>query len=298
MRILNGKAIKALGAVFLLASLWFVGNAVSAHWQSLGDWRPTQSLWVSLAGLAAIYAASLFLLAEAWHRIVQLYGTEPRSRTFPSLTSTQLARYMPGNVAHLFGRAAWLHGRSLSNAGLLRATAVELCVTPTSALLALLILLPALVVGSSPILAAASICAALVLAAIWLGLTVVKPDGAGAKTWVRRLKGSLALSMLFMLILGSLFAAIGYLLGLSGGPILIAAAIVAWIVGYLAPGIPGGLGVREAVLIALLSGHGAPDTVVLASALLRLVTTSGEVICFLAGFGVARLVRGPDKVRA
>ncbi len=290
------KLVRAVGAVLMVAALWFLYQATYRHWTSLGNWRPTSEIWLGLAVLALLYGASQYLLAESWHRVAALYGTEPRRRTYPSLTSMQFARYLPGNVAHLLGRAAWLHGGSLSNVALMRATFIEICVTPTGALLALLLLLPVLVVSAPANIAYTSIVAPLVIGAICLTIELLKPEGVGCISWVGRLKFSLILSTLFMLIFGSIFAIIGQMLGLAGIEQLVAVAVMGWIVGYLVPGAPGGIGVREAVMVALLSGSEAADTVLLASALLRLVTMLGEAACFVSGFVFVRLM-GSIQVR-
>lgn len=61
------------------------------------------------------------------------------------------------------------------------------------------------------------------------------------------------------------------------------AAVIAWLIGYLTPGAPGGIGTREATLIALLWFLHQDDAVLIATALFRVVTTLGDVVLFLAG---------------
>ena len=60
--------------------------------------------------------------------------------------------------------------------------------------------------------------------------------------------------------------------------LLAVAFLTAWLAGFVVPGAPGGLGVREAILVAFLSAH-LPTADVLAFALAsRLVTTLGEIV--------------------
>lgn len=57
----------------------------------------------------------------------------------------------------------------------------------------------------------------------------------------------------------------------------------AWVIGFLAPGAPAGLGVREGLMLALLSfSYTAPDALLIVIAL-RLATTLGDILCFIAG---------------
>ena len=82
----------------------------------------------------------------------------------------------------------------------------------------------------------------------------------------------------------------------AGAPVLpIAAAAVgfaaAWVLGLITPGAPGGMGVREAILVvcfAPLVGDGEAFTIALA---LRLVSILGDGTAFLIGFAGDRLLR-------
>ncbi len=76
----------------------------------------------------------------------------------------------------------------------------------------------------------------------------------------------------------------------SGFPFLplCGAFAAAWVIGLLVPGAPAGLGVREGVLIALLGGVTGGAAGVAAISLLRVVTTLGDFLHFLAGTWLLR----------
>jgi uncharacterized membrane protein YbhN (UPF0104 family) len=67
----------------------------------------------------------------------------------------------------------------------------------------------------------------------------------------------------------------------------------AWTAGYLLPGAPGGLGVREAVSIALLTPILGAGTAVALSITMRLSTTLGDGLAFLVGLLLQRLEPAP-----
>ena len=92
------------GRFILLVALVFVAFEIRRHWSGISGWRPSASQLTLILSLSVPYALSLLLLAEGWHRIVNLFAAEPRARTFPSFCVTQVAKYLPGNVAHLIGR--------------------------------------------------------------------------------------------------------------------------------------------------------------------------------------------------
>lgn len=62
--------------------------------------------------------------------------------------------------------------------------------------------------------------------------------------------------------------------GYSG---LIAAYITAWFFGFITPGSPGGIGVREAMLIFILGSVYSRDIIVMSTLLIRLITVMADV---------------------
>lgn len=54
-----------------------------------------------------------------------------------------------------------------------------------------------------------------------------------------------------------------------------------WILGYLTPGAPAGLGIREAIIVASLSSRYEPGIAIGLSVILRFITTIGDGVIFL-----------------
>jgi hypothetical protein len=280
------KPLKIVGALCLAAALLFMLREMLEHREALVGWRPGWGMVAILGCLALIYGAALFLLAESWHRIIGLYGAEPRGRTWPSYTTTLVARYLPGNVAHIFARAGWLRNGMVSNADLVRASAMELILTPCGALLALAGLLPFLPV------AAISGQLGVPPAGLLLGAVLVALAAAVAvyALLYRQLRGAwkpvlrpLLLATLFMGTLGAVFAVVSGSIAGTGFALGMATGLVGWLVGYATPGAPGGLGAREAVITLMLSTAVAPETAIIVALVFRLVTTLGELACFSVG---------------
>jgi hypothetical protein len=80
-----------------------------------------------------------------------------------------------------------------------------------------------------------------------------------------------------------------HLLLLSG------AFALSWIVGYITPGAPAGLGVREVVLVSLLTPALGGGNAVGLSLALRLATTIGDGVCFLFALTMHRLKSNRGK---
>lgn len=65
------------------------------------------------------------------------------------------------------------------------------------------------------------------------------------------------------------------------------AYIISWIAGFVTPGASGGLGVREAAFVVLLNPFIDEVTAMTLAILMRMVTTLGDGIFFLASFSLA-----------
>lgn len=58
---------------------------------------------------------------------------------------------------------------------------------------------------------------------------------------------------------------------------------LAWVLGFLAPGAPAGLGVREGALAFLLAGSVDDQRVLTLILAMRIVTVMGDGLCWLVG---------------
>ena len=56
---------------------------------------------------------------------------------------------------------------------------------------------------------------------------------------------------------------------------------LSWLAGYIVPGAPGGIGIREVVLVWLLETECLPEIVILAAVLLRVCVILGDFLSFL-----------------
>lgn len=297
----RGKTlIRVAGLALMLAALVFVGREIAQSWETLADWRPGTGGTLALVGLTAGYALALLLTTEAWHRIVTLWSPETRRWTYASFLATAIAKYVPGNVVHLLGRALWLRGRGLSDRALGEATLLELAAAPIGAgvaLGALALLLTPPGGAAWPLTLAADLAPfgppALGLAGV-LGALLLRrfrPD------WpLGRLLSIVALWSVFMGLLGTVFWAVLTLLAPVPWALAATAGVAGWLVGYLTPGAPGGIGTREATLILLLGSTTPEGTAVLAAALFRLVTVAGDALAFAGGYLALDRYRRPENL--
>jgi len=70
---------------------------------------------------------------------------------------------------------------------------------------------------------------------------------------------------------------------------------IAWLAGYLVPGAPGGLGVREGMMVFLLSPVLGVGASVGLGVTLRMTTTIGDAMAFLIGLWMSRRLLAQEQ---
>lgn len=294
-----------IAAAVLLAGyfIWFAANSIDLDllWSLL-----TPLVLSALLAAALLYAAIIPLTGWAWARLLAGQGeTWPASWLTAVLAVTQLAKYVPGNIAQHAGRA----GLALRKGMTAKALAVTVVQETILTIAASVIVGMTMLAASKPGLAQLpeSSHAALVwlvpillLAVLILASVHLSPARlAESPRWILRMLGQvgglpgarIALLALAAYALNYVLIGIGlWLLASAAGlsamldlPLVTAAFALSWLLGFLAPGAPAGLGVREGILVVLLSGT-ASDGHLLAFVLLaRLATMLGDAINFILG---------------
>ncbi len=267
--------------------------------------RPGFFDFVILALCALTYAALGYIQADAWRRLLIWVGETNvcTSDTRRIYAQTQIAKYIPGNVAQFAGRQILGQRAGWSHMSLLLSTVAELCLLVCIAAAIATITIGAFwadsPIDSTPFMI---IAAALALT----GLILLRAAPAVMARWcpevVERIKGLTVWELrvvafyyvLFFVVSGSLMVFVAEVV--LGGfpshqqwPLLCGLFAIAWIVSTLTPGAPSGIGVRETVLISGLALITTIENATLIATLLRTVTVFGDVLFFLvAGLRISR----------
>ena len=285
-------------------TLFFLTKALKDHWQEVAAIRIDAVGWATLA-----IALGVTLLAHIWsgwvwtwilHELNQPVSTSQFVQVY---LKTNIAKYLPGNVWHYYGRisAAKTAGVSAS-AATLSVLLEPLLMAAAALVMVLLGIQPAtnsrVTLQALPILGLAVVLLGVhprflntaIRLVGFLKLKVSNSSAVDTRTFevkrypLRPLLGELGFIGLrgsgFLLTLLALRP-----LELSQIPLLLGAFSLAWLLGLVVPGAPGGLGVFEATAIALLQQRFSPGLVISAIALYRLVSILAES----AGAGLAWL---------
>ena len=259
-------------ALTLLCVLYFLQSLVAidlSHVLAL----PVDGLLVAIALSIMVYTALLVGVATGFAHLVQATGHREATAGEGLIVWGQanLAKYLPGNVLHFAGRQVlgarhgWPQGK-IAAASLLE--------------VGLFVLLPASLAGLA--LAATGnldqigrsgwLALAVVAAASGLALTLFGTRSTGwlprpAARLLARLELAHPAAMLpallyFLLFFIGMSLISWWLYGLVTGtaaladlPLLAGAFLVSWLLGFVIPGAPGGIGVREGTFALLYQPH-------------------------------------------
>lgn len=264
---------------------FFVIRTLRVHWQNVTATTLENIHWGYLA-----IALSVTLLAHCWTGWVWgwilsflEHPVAPRWSIRVYLT-TNIAKYIPGNIWHFYGRIRATTEKDIPLAIAIASILLEPLLMAAAAMIWALLSYPQFNPGWQ----------LLVLSGVLVGVHPIFLNPAlalVAKVKVKDKKMATAKSNLrvrhypFFPLLGEFI-----FLGLRGGgfltivlalyplefgqfPRLFGAFILAWLLGMIVPGSPGGIGVFEGTAIALLQGE-----YVIAIALYRLIGTLAEAV--------------------
>lgn len=261
------KVIAGLTQLFwILVSLlilYVVSRTAVGQWQEisthLSEFR-TQDLWASFL----LHALSYFLLVEGWILTLGLSGARlPLREAFTIFSFAQLARYVPGSIWAFASRVHLAQKEEVSKTQTFLSLAFETgLLLGSAALVSLLTLSHAL---SATILVALIIVALVIVIVFepqlfgWFVKVVrrrfVKEEFELRYTHADLLKASIPYFLHWLVFGVALFAVVRSIVpvSVSALPFVIGVNAFSWFVGYLTPGAPAGLGIREAVMALLFA---------------------------------------------
>jgi glycosyltransferase 2 family protein len=293
-----GRWKPLLSPLILLLIFGFLGRTLYAHWHEVNGIRIGTVGWACLA-----IATGVTLLAHAWTGwvwgwILQELG-QPINRSWATQAylKTNIAKYLPSNLLHLYGRtlAAKQQGVPLSLATL--SVLLDTLLMVAGGLILGLFCMPR---GWLPFTVLGVIVILVSLQPRLLKRLLRKlsdrfsrnPDESSGlpQRFLRRYPlGPLLGEMLFIILrgLGFIFTMMALSpLSLEMVPPLISIFSIGWVLGFITPGAPGGLGVFELTVSTLLTQQGLfqgqPDfsvgMAISAVAIHRVVNTFAEGI--------------------
>jgi uncharacterized membrane protein YbhN (UPF0104 family) len=276
------RRVRVFTFAILIAGLVFLVVRLRSTWRHSGI-NPADVQWAWLAGAIGLGVAAVIASSLIWLTVLQRLGSRTHWPWAGIYFQAQLGKYLPGSLWQYAGRGslAKVHGVSVRTVA--KSLPVELAATTFAA-------------------AAFSLLALGWWGALGLGLALVI-------TWLLPiLADSAGIATRATIEVVRLYGAVWVLIGVSfwmtcrafvpvavaDGAFYTGSFALAWLVGLVAIYAPGGIGVREAVLVALLHSRiGTADALVIAAAS-RGVFTMADLIA--AAISVPLLRRPSPRI--
>ncbi|WP_026082862.1 lysylphosphatidylglycerol synthase domain-containing protein [Mastigocladopsis repens] len=291
--------------LILGGTLFFLAKALKDNWQEVATIHIDAVGWAIL-----LIATGITLLAHTWAGWVWVWVLQELNQPVCSsefiqvYLKTNIAKYLPGNIWHYYGRIMAAKNANVSPGAATLSVLLEPLLMAAAALIIVLL-------GSQFITAKTALTLFIAQLVGLLGvLCVLHPRFLNKATrLLQRMKAKKSASNTLQPVplslekypLRPLLGELGFLalrgtgfiltlfalspLNLSQIPLLLGGFSFAWLLGLVVPIAPGGLGVFEATAIALLQQHFPPAVIISATGLYRLVSILAET----GGAGLAWL---------
>lgn len=260
----------------------------------------------ALAAAALLYAMIIPISGWAWQKLLASVSVPKGMLELSGIMgATQLAKYLPGNIAQHASRVMLSLSRGMPADAYAMTVVVE-TVLAISAAVIVTIGLTVLSPGGLAVLpyelrqSLPWIVLSLPILLLLLPLVLKKAILIGSRrsSWIgerfrdNRIPGGRAQSLALAAYMANyLLIGIGFLLivrAMEAGPSLgysklTAAFAASWIAGFVAPGVPAGLGVREGVMAMMLVDDSPDEALLGAITGMRLATVLGDLLWFVLG---------------
>lgn len=272
----------------------------------------TPNLIFSIIAAALLYSLCIPISGWAWHIILQGIGVAWEPKNLSAIMGiTQIAKYIPGNIAQHIGRMALAVAKGMS-AGVY--TGSVLIETVLAMLASFFVGIFFILISPAPSLHIFAEYKAMlflmtiglvvcVIALPWFALSLNKFTQRPffATKWKIQQITSPGYKAIELAFFGYClnFAVIGvglWLIGLAiGGDMsldyfyLTSVFALSWLLGFVTPGAPAGIGVREGIMALLLSGAGQNNEIFSMIAAMRFATIAGDGFVFIVAANYIRL---------
>jgi hypothetical protein len=283
MQISIKTVLHIIGSLLGLGGVVFVVIRLAAYTEEIDLSQFGVTVWSLLCLLALTYGSASFFLVKAWQQILIYFKVDVANRwALKTYGTSQIAKYVPGNVFHLAGRQALGMAIGLPGPSLAKSVIWEQVLFASTGTFYGVLGWTMLRLGMKD--------AVLVALFILIALAMI---AALRYIWSAQIANAFTWQLAFLLISSGVFVTIAaycapFSMNLSLLASLATAYIIAWVAGFITPGAPAGMGIRELVLLFLLKGMISESDLLLAVVLGRIVTVLGDLLFFLLTFLVTR----------
>jgi hypothetical protein len=291
------QGVKIIGYLLTVASIVFLVKYFIDNKDSMAILLDPGILWATL-GLGVFVTVSVLFNAYTWKRSLEIF-TPARIPLIPIyclFAKANMGKYIPGNVMQYVSRNIIGRDYNLDQKQMALSTVIELILkVAVAVVMTLLLSFDGLFSTIVQAVRDGALSLWLVIAVLVVGFGVV----AGVIVYFVRLnrKRKLNFKKLAAVALHTagfygvnMVAFILTLLLLQGSlqgysPFMLSGYyLIAWFIGFITPGAPSGIGIREYVMLLLFVPMFPQSTILAAMIVNRVISTLGDVFAYLSTF--------------
>lgn len=294
---LLGKIVSILSIVFIVRAVYKLGFDFSAieHWGTF--------LLITLVCTIA-KCITVYMSGNVWYQWLSFFAGKKADRTeaLCVYAKANIGKYLPGNVMHYVERNLFADKLGISQKKLAISTvmemfslvAVAIAIAVTASMNQLKEALYNIFGENYGILVAAVVVMGIVLAAGIFFIFRKKLKNLlkdyKLSDFIKTFLTNMIWYALVLIILGAIMVVLYWYMGgeftIESTRLIISGYIIAWVLGFIVPGAPGGIGVRELVITLLLGSVMGESLVVTLSVTHRLITIVGDFMAYLVRMGI------------
>ncbi len=287
-----GKAVSILSIIFIIRAVYVLGFDFSA----VHNWP----FFLGVALLCTVAKCiTVYVSGTAWYRWLNFFsGTKcHRKEALCVYAKANIGKYLPGNVMHYVERNLFAGKLGISQKKIAASTVFEVFTLVSAAfIIGIAVSFGQLqsafynIFGENYVQIIVGVIAAGLVCLIVAGF-IFKNKVASVladykfSDFVLTYIGNVLLYMIVLITLGIIMVVLYCYMGgrfeLRSAALIVSGFTIAWVLGFVIPGAPGGIGVRELVITLLLSSVVGESLVVTLSVTHRLITIVGDFMAYL-----------------
>jgi len=311
----NKKLIHWLGRLLMLLSFIYLGRAIYTQVSGFHGIVFSAGAIVALAALVLFYFSQWIVAANIWRYL--LHGGNvyiSLRKSFMIVGQAQIAKYLPGNIFQYVGRLTLSYKYNIPTPVVANTIGIELIICVLSCLLLAAVevmFVPEIINSWLPFVDRALITKllagmAFIAVCCMTGLIFsrrLREWFASRRSYIKPLRMLLCIGQ-FLAVFTTLGAFTWFIahsvFGVSSGlPWYRYASRItlAWLIGFVVPGAPGGLGIREALTVKMFEDDLGEGVALCLALAMRLCNIAGDMLVFLAAWLLAMKFKENPKTQ-
>lgn len=289
----------ALGNFLMVIAIFYIVKYIYKENVDFSFLKQRENI-ITVIFLVILSSANVVCLACAWKNNLELFALDSKIALKDAVwicTKSNLARYIPGNVAHYASRNIIGTKYELRQKAMVLASLAELLlVILVSGIIILALMFPKIQIvmyellgeRSSNLEGMVGFFILLFLIIVVIAFFLLREKIENFKFYVfKGIKSTIIYffyHLINLLVFGGMIIYIfkvgtfDQIINLGG------CYLIAWLIGMITPGAPGGIGIREYILLVLLRETTEESAVLQMAVLMRMITLGGDILAAVEGF--------------